>query len=74
MNAIPKGCRTALVVLAFLGLSSVTVGKSPRGTGGGGVALNPSVTSMFAAVDERPVSGKTPLTFMIYFRGKPGWH
>jgi hypothetical protein len=29
---------------------------------------------MFGAVDELVPPGKKPLTFMIYFRGKDGWH
>jgi hypothetical protein len=36
--------------------------------------LTPELTSMWAAFDERVEPGKQPLTFLIYFRGKPGWH
>lgn len=63
----------AFFALSLFGLSSAQE-KIPTVTGGGGFPLTPSVTSMWAAVDETAVEGKQPLTFMIYFSGAAGWH
>jgi hypothetical protein len=46
----------------------------PRVSGFGGFPLTAQLTSMWAALDERAAPGKKPLTFIVYFRGKPGWH
>jgi hypothetical protein len=46
----------------------------PRGSGYGGFPLTAELTSMWAAFEEPAVPGKQRLTFMIYFRGRPGWH
>jgi hypothetical protein len=43
-------------------------------TGHGGFPLTETVTSMWGAIDEPVTEGDKPLTFMIYFRGRPGWH
>ena len=64
----------AAVLLAVASLPVTASDKPVRVSGGGGFPLTSSVTSMWGAVDEVKASGSKPLTFMIYFRGSPGWH
>lgn len=42
--------------------------------GHGGFPLTPAIASMWAAIDEGIQKCPQPLTFMIYFRGRDGWH
>jgi hypothetical protein len=63
----------ALVFVAFVA-NGFGKSKSQAVTGGGGSPLTSKVTSMWAAVNEEAISGKQPLTYMIYFEGKEGWH
>jgi hypothetical protein len=67
--ALALGCARAARVPVAANNSGL-----PRVSGSGGFPLTAELTSMWAAFDERAVPGKQPLTFMIYFRGKPGWH
>jgi len=60
----------------LIGVAFISRADGPtRASGQGGFPLTDSITSMWGAVDE-PVSSDRPkpLTFMIYFVGKPGWH
>jgi hypothetical protein len=45
----------------------------PTVTGVGGSPVSPSVTSMWAAIDEPAASGEKPYTFIVYFRGAKDW-
>src|SRR5438132_1547689 len=70
-TAVQRSATPATFVAAT---SLLAADKPTRVSGGGGFPLTPSVTSMYGAVDELVTPGKKPLTFMIYFRGKQGWH
>lgn len=65
-----------VTLLVILLISALAGADDPeRISGQGGFPLTDSVTSMWATVSE-PVSKDRPkpLTFMIYFVGKPDWH
>jgi len=68
--------RALVGLLAVLGVASVVSADGPkRVSGQGGFPLTDSITSMWGAADELVSSDRPkPLTFMIYFVGKPGWH
>jgi hypothetical protein len=74
--------------IAIAALTLALVAGSPRGapaaargssdaktmSGHGGYPLNDSVTSMWGVIDEPIPRKQKALTFLIYFRGAPGWH
>lgn len=62
-----------LSILALLALGAGPV-AAQRVSGGGGFPLSPSVTAMWAAIDEVAQPDKKTLSFIIYFRGSPSWH
>jgi hypothetical protein len=67
--------RALIVVLTVAAALSPLHSKGADSlTGGGGFPLTPTVTSMWAAVDEPRAPGTKRLTFMVYFRGAAGWH
>ena len=52
-----------------------TSSKKPRTVNGhGGFPLTDAVTSMWGVIDEPAVEAEKLITFLIYFRGQPGWH
>jgi hypothetical protein len=64
-----------MMVASSIVLGGDTVSEKPRsGEGFGGYPLTDSVTSMWAAVSEPASDTEKILTFLIYFRGAPGWH
>ena len=67
----------SLVILSVVLVVSTLAGADgpKRVSGHGGFPLTDSITSMWGAVDEIVSQDRPkPLTFMIYFIGKPGWH
>jgi hypothetical protein len=70
--------RSTMLVVACLmtGWPSVLgAGEKPKTMSGhGGFPLTDTVSSMWGAIDEPVAEGDKPLTFIIYFRGRPGWH
>jgi len=74
MSVFSRRWLAAAVVLAIGAVLVRAADKPVRVSGGGGFPLTASVTSMWGAVDELTTPGSKPLTFMIYFRGDPGWH
>ena len=64
-----------LLAVTLVLLGSAEADKPVRMSGQGGFPLTDSVTSMWGAVDELVSRERPkPLTFMIYFVGKPKWH
>jgi len=45
-----------------------------KANGHGGFPLTPAIASMWGAIDEGIQKCPQPFTFMIYFRGRDGWH
>jgi hypothetical protein len=66
---------TSALLFLLVSASFTSASKNQKlATGGGGFPINESTTSMWAAVDEISDSLNSSMTFMIYYKGKPGWH
>ena len=78
---VPKTATLVTIVL----LIAAALGEAPHGAdsrskkpktvnGHGGYPLTDTVTSMWGVIDEPASDTDKLLTFLIYFRGEPGWH
>ena len=63
------------VALAIAPHDAHSKSKKPKTVNGhGGYPLTDTVTSMWGVIDEPASDVEKVLTFLIYFRGEPGWH
>jgi hypothetical protein len=64
-----------LIAPASQGPQGTADPKAPKTMNGyGGYPLTAAVSSMWSVIDEPLSDTGAPLTFLIYFRGEPGWH